>query len=211
VTAAYPPFAGTVSDYAGTLEGWRVWLAKRHSIKYFDTRSGSRKTMRGPYLLKSVTSNDFWRPREPMVADCNQTLGYRFEVTHADEDRMPPDSACKCGIYAVRSLSGLMDVYETSNRLFYRLSIERYPAVIGLVKMWGKVIPGEWGWRAQYAYPSKLLIVDRLAGRLRSRQARVYADLEQYGVPIEFVSPRDLMDHTPLARSPGSLSDAKAS
>jgi hypothetical protein len=211
VTAAPQPLVETASDYAGTLEGWRVWLAKRHSVKYFDTRAGCRKTMRGPYLLKSVTSNDFWRPREPMRADCNITLGYRFEVTHADDDRMAPDSACKCGVYAVRSLDALMDAYQTSNRLFYRMSVERYPAVIGLVKLWGKVIPGEWGWRAQYAYPSKLLIVDRFVGRLRSRQARVHADLEQYGVPIEFISPRELMDHTPLARSTSPVPDAEAS
>ncbi len=198
-----------VSDYAGTIEGWRVWLAKRHSIRYFDPTTESRRKLRGPYLLKSVTSNDWWRPQQPMVADCNITLGYRFDITHVDEDRLCPDSACKCGLYAVESLSNLMEVYQTSNRLFYRMSVERYPAVVGLVKMWGKVIPGEWGWRAQYAYPSKLYVIDRVAGRLRSRRQRVLDDLQRYGVPIEFITPGELMEHTPLARGPDRVVDLR--
>lgn len=197
------------SDYAGTIEGWRVWLAKRHSIRYFDPTSEARRKLRGPYLLKSVTSDDWWRPEEPMVADCNITLGYRFDITHADEDRISPDSGCKCGIYAVESLSNLMEVYQTSNRLFYRLSVERYPAVVGLVKMWGKVVPGEWGWRAQFAYPSKLFIIDRFAGRVRARHDRVLDDLRRYRVPVEFITPAALMEHTPLARAPERVIDLR--
>jgi hypothetical protein len=197
------------SDYAGTIEGWRVWLAKRHSIRYFDPATESRRKLRGPYLLKSVTSEDWWRPQDPMSADCNITLGYRFDITHKDEDRLCPDSGCKCGIYAVESLSNLMEVYQTSNRLFYRLSVERYPAVVGLVKMWGKVIPGEWGWRAQFAYPSQLYIIDRFAGRFRSRHDRLLEDLRRYGVPVEFITPAELMEHTPLARAADKVIDLR--
>jgi hypothetical protein len=78
--------------------------------------------------------------------------------------------------------------------------MERYAVVIGRVKLWGKVIPGEWGWRAQYAYPSSLLIVDTLVGDVLNRNPRIHSDLQRYRVPTEFISPRELMEYTPMGR-----------
>ena len=197
----YAPNTQRVSDYAGTLEGWRLWIAARHEIKYFDGGRDARKKLRGPYLLRSVTAEDMWRPKQPMVADCNISLGYRFDLTHGDEDHACPDSDCKCGIYAVGSLNKLMEMYDGVSRAYFRFDMERHIAVVGKVKLWGKVIPAQWGWRAQYGYPSDLYIVDTFMGRIRNRSARVKEDLKQYGVPIEYMSTQDLMGYTTIKGS----------
>jgi len=197
----YVPGSTQVSDYAGTLEGWRLWVARRHEIKYFDGSRDARVKLRGPYLLRSVTAEDMWRPKQPMVADCNVTPGYRFDLTHGDEDHACPDSECKCGIYAVHSLKKLMEMYEGTSRAYFRFDMERHTAVVGKVKLWGKVIPAQWGWRAQYGYPSSLYIIDTFMGRIRNRHARVKEDLKHYGVPIEFMTPAELLSHSAIDHS----------
>jgi hypothetical protein len=53
--------------------------------------------------------------------------------------------------------------------------------VIGSVALWGGVIPGEQGWRAQYAYPRKLLVpyeIPLVAAALK----------EEYGVPVRLAN-----------------------
>jgi hypothetical protein len=77
---------------------------------------------------------------------------------------------------------------------------------LGTVKMWGKVIPGERGWRAQYAYPSELFIVKSLVGDLLNRHLPVYEDLGNYGVPIDFITPSEMMKHIELRRDPAAPS-----
>ena len=196
----YVPGSPRVPDYMGTLEGWRLWIAQRHEIRWVDG-SGNKTKTRGPYLLRSIVSNELWRPRRPMVADCEQTPGYLFDLTHDDGDGTSPDSACKCGIYAVRSLRKLLEMYEGTSRAYFRFDMERHAAVVGRVKLWGKVIPAKWGWRAQYAYPSKLFVVDTLVGRMLDRHRRVRADLENYGIPIASIAPDDLLSHAASTRS----------
>ena len=183
----------SIADYPGTLEGWRVWLVKRHSIRYFDNAWGVRRKRTGPYLLKSVVSEEYWRPRQPMVADCNQTPGYLFDLTHENGDHTSPDRSCKCGIYAVESLAKLMEVYESWSSFMSRIEIERHAAVVGRVSLWGKVIPGEHGWRAQYAYPAHLYIVKSILGDLLNRSLPIYEDLQNYGVPVDFISPSEML------------------
>jgi hypothetical protein len=190
-----------VPDYPGTVEGWRLWMARRHVIRYFDNSWGVRRKKTGPYLLRSVTCDDFWRPRQAKVADCTQTLGFLFELTHSDGDHNAPDPKCKCGLYAVDSLTRLLEVYDTWSKLWSRLEIERYPAVVGRVKMWGKVIPGEHGWRAQYAYPAELFIVKSVVGSLVNRHLPLYEDLMNYGVPVDFITPAQMMDHLDVRRA----------
>lgn len=68
-------------------------------------------------------------------------LSYPQEQAHVS-----PHEDCSCGIYAAANLTLCPpgDVY-------------------GKVKLWGKVVPGEQGWRAQYAYPSLLYAAPEIA------------------------------------------------
>jgi hypothetical protein len=60
--------------------------------------------------------------------------------------------------------------------------------VVGCVKLWGRVVDCAGGWRAEHAYPERLL-VPRLRRRtwLHPGKARIARALEAYGVPIEVV------------------------
>jgi hypothetical protein len=58
--------------------------------------------------------------------------------------------------------------------------------VIGQVRLWGKVIECERGWRAALAYPERLYVPMRPADeRARRRSAEIAAGLRDYGVPVE--------------------------
>ena len=59
-----------------------------------------------------------------------------------------PLESCSCGIYAAKDLETLQHVSGGG-------------PVVGEVFLWGKVIPGEKGYRAQYAYPKSLYLVSR--------------------------------------------------
>lgn len=90
-------------------------------------------------------------------------LGYQLRrfVPHT-----APDPTCVCGIYAVASHTQVSD-YSTPG-------YESCP-VVGKVNLWGFVIPGEHGWRAQYAYPSALFVHPSMIDDMY---------LAKYGVPV---------------------------
>jgi hypothetical protein len=111
-----------------------------------------------PPRLHSVTQGDLWTPREKLEAKCHKA--------HA-----VPDENCSCGLYAARTLDHLAGMP-------YHLYHEDEFVVVGEVALWGGVIPGTLGWRAQYGYPRRLLVpfeAWRLAVDLKSA----------YGVPVE--------------------------
>jgi hypothetical protein len=93
--------------------------------------------------------------------------GYGYALDKVTHDT--PHENCSCGIYAARD-------------------IEQCPGgdVFGKVKLWGKIVPGEKGSRAEYAYPSELHVPAKLAG-----DPAILA----YGVPV-------IVDDAP-ARLPG--------
>jgi hypothetical protein len=96
--------------------------------------------------LYSVVHKNMWQPHMPFEAFCPKG----HEV---------PDSKCKCGTYATATFNRLFDMgytKESGNGLF---SAPRGVVTIaGQVKLWGGIIPADTGWRAQFAYPKKLLV-----------------------------------------------------
>lgn len=79
-------------------------------------------------------------PRIPNPPSVEPPDGYGFALERISHDC--PHEHCVCGIYAVDDF-------------------DRVPAsgtVYGKVKLWGKIIPGEKGYRAEYAYPSEFWV-----------------------------------------------------
>jgi hypothetical protein len=56
--------------------------------------------------------------------------------------------------------------------------------VVGEVALWGKIICGDHGYRAEYAYPRRLRVIRRIAD---DRDPDLEA-LSVYGVPVDVVS-----------------------
>ena len=124
-----PTLPGGVLDEA--IAGWRAW----------NLSDGDPDP-----LLQPVGSGvDAWPPRVPVEARC----GASALLTIGIGRHVAPDVRCRCGIYAGRSLEAL-DRHRPA----------WFPApVVGTVSLWGTVIEHERGWRARFAYPSRLRLV----------------------------------------------------
>lgn len=101
------------------------------------------------FLLCSVTSRMRWMPRQKLVARCSSNPAHDA-----------PKEGCACGIYAAYSRAHL----EAQRYHNYR-HIEQ-PAVIGEVYLYGRLEECERGWKAQYAYPKRLIVPTRAYERV---------------------------------------------
>jgi hypothetical protein len=154
-------------DIAEPLVGWRYWRIDRRGL-----------------LTSLGAGRQVWTPGEALRARCRRARLDPFDERWRLVDGfswMPhgaPDESCVCGIYAARDLDTLR-----SQRLFGL----RYMAA-GEVSLWGKVIPGEHGYRAELAYPRSI----RLIASSPRRDRRARDALEAYEVPLELVARADV-------------------
>ena len=119
---------------------------------------GWQVTVRGHVaFLHSIVHDALWPASEAFQAVCSK-------------GHTAPDDRCTCGVYAARSLPHLRKIaYHTF-------------AVLGEVHLWGTVVPGRLGWRAQYAYPKQLYVPHE--------RYHVVAPLRtSYGVPVNLINP----------------------
>ena len=113
------------------ITGWRIWNLSQDGD--------------GPRLRPAGSGVDAWKPRQAMEARC----GLPALLTRSIGQHNAPDIRCRCGIYAGRSL----DTFPRPRPAWPP------PPVVGTVALWGTVIEHERGWRARYAYPSRLRLV----------------------------------------------------
>src|SRR5207244_11607527 len=101
---------------------------------------------------------------------------------------------CNCGIYAtaLERLAGYLDG---------ALDGRRVHRVLGTVALWGTVIECAWGWRSSHAYPSRLYVPEKPAGRKGLPVAELALSLAEYGVPVELVRSEEHTSETPVTRS----------
>jgi hypothetical protein len=100
------------------------------------------------YRLHSMNHGTIWEPGREVEAYCTR-------------EHEPPGQACSCGIYAARTFNHLFEMgYTGKDGLF-----GAEPGTItiaGEVYLWGGMVPGTQGWRAQFAYPKRFLIAHTL-------------------------------------------------
>lgn len=108
-------------------------------------------------------------------------LDYQLEY-YVDQGHPSPQESCTCGIYAATSLTKCP-----------------HANIFGKVKMWGKVIPGERGFRAEFAYPSELWAPKKLAE---------HPALLAYGVPVHVNERAEAKKDELLAGSPKRIVNA---
>jgi hypothetical protein len=161
--------AVTVPDVAEPIIGWRYWRLDRHRRQ-----------------LASLTGHtEVWPVRRAFQAACRYArrdptdIRYQFVGGFKRARHDAPEEGCTCGIYAARDLKNLRA------KMLFGLGL----MVVGEVAMWGKVIPGTRGYRAQFAYPRRLYVVQRTADWDQSSTVRA---LGVYGVPVEAIAHRDV-------------------
>jgi hypothetical protein len=109
-----------------------------------------------------------WEPGHEVSASC-----------HAGRRHAAPTRRCRCGVYAVREPAGAV------RYLIGRDEREVVHRVIGQVALWGRVIEGDGGWRAEHAYPVRIWVPLARTNGHEAPAMEVLLGLERYGVPLE--------------------------
>ncbi len=155
-----------VPDSVTPIIGWRYW-----------------RMAAGETLLRSLTGrHQQWEPGQALRARCRfddvdrSDWRYRMVSGFSTEAHPAPSEGCTCGLYAARSLEHLR------GQMLFGL----HRMVVGQVSMWGKVIPGQHGYRAEFAYPQRLSVFEGVI----NRDPGVLDALSAYGVPVEIVGDR---------------------
>jgi hypothetical protein len=180
----------------GTPEvGWRSWRVEwgpdeyRGSVTedacekdFSDGPATLHHVVYAPSLVLLSGWRTLWPKRRELRATCSLARAH-----------FPPDPDCDCGIYAFRAPRRLWPGYMRASPIQKGWAegfvVQR---VFGEVSLWGHVIPGTHGWRAEFAYPRRLLIpTTRYARGPVLSPEEIAFHLSDYGVPVEIVEVAD--------------------
>jgi hypothetical protein len=109
-------------------------------------------------LLRSVVYDEVWPAGTPVRAQCRK-LGGRHAA---------PDPRCECGLHAAKDVADWVHYLGRADRVF------------GRVALFGAIVEGARGFRAEAAYPLELVVPAPVADA-----AEVAAALAAYHVPVE--------------------------
>ena len=149
-------------DYIEPVVGWRYWRLDRDRTR-----------------LASLTGRaEEWPAGQAFKAGCRHArrdsadIRYQFVGGYKRSRHGAPEEGCTCGVYAARDLNTLR------SKMLFGLGL----MVVGEVSLWGKIIAGTRGYRAQFAYPRRLYVVQRTVDW---DQSGTVSALGVYGVPVD--------------------------
>lgn len=166
-----------VPDRVGYVLAARAWQVGWHpyppGVERLTGQPGS-----GQARLWAATRNVVWPPGVKLRAECRPSQWWY--TTHHTTSTIP-DPRCECGIYGAADPAGAI-----------RWCGRRADVVLGVVALWGTVLSGPQGWRAEYAYPWALvtsgppdLATAPWWQEWRARTDPLVHDLARtYGVPV---------------------------
>ena len=165
--ALLPEEALPAPDVAGTVDAWRAWRVLRRD---------------GGYVLASVIKPTIWPHRQVLYAKC---LHVRSPLNWLcrRQPHAAPEASCECGIYA----AGLELVGDYLDEASMPPAVAR---VLGRVALWGTVVECERGYRAAFAYPTRIYVPADARGRNRRGTREAVEGLAAYGVPVELLGAR---------------------
>ncbi len=113
--------------------GWRAWRLQE---------------LEGGLRIVPTTPRSAWEPRVAIHATCSGSHTREYMIFNPDLAKFhrSPEPGCTCGIHALKDPSRLARSGRTA-------------AVVGRVAMWGRVVEHTKGYRAEFAYPSRLRLV----------------------------------------------------
>lgn len=89
----------------------------------------------------------------PWTNDMGMMKAAHLSNKTSSDDHLAPQMNCQCGFWGVIDLPTLWQTLGWANGDIVRASLETRTLAIGRVSLWGRVIVGTHGWRAQFAYP----------------------------------------------------------
>lgn len=147
-----------IPDYFEALTAYRAWAVHSNG------------------LLLGQAFPEPWPPHQPFVGRCGKA--YHTHLV-GGVFSPPPITLCDCGIHAYKTIEQARD--RTTDTAHFRYGF--YPSVgvdtvWGSLKLWGRIIEHERGYRAEFAYPEVLYCHEE---KLSKTIAKVY------GVPCHYV------------------------
>ena len=136
-----PKPAERVPDMVTCIVGWRGWSVKKRLDEL---------------RLEGIGMSHIWTPKKPEEATCKVGTGFNQMLSRAwgqdgpVETNPAPGMKCTCGIWAFRTLEE-----------FQAMAQQYEVDVVGQVYLWGRVLECENGFRAQYAYPKELWLMNK--------------------------------------------------
>ncbi len=117
-----------------------------------------------------------WMPRQPLEACCSAE--HRGSWQDSPRHLVSPDAHCTCGIYSVKTEQELSNYFSIG-------LMKTGPPVVGRLKIWGKIVEHDAGYRSQFAYPAQLHVL--------AEEWKPFAPIisDAYGVPVDVGLPRD--------------------
>ena len=152
-----------VPDGIEPIVGWRYW--------------GCEALGTETCWLTSITRFSTWQVRRPTLARCS------YAPVHEAGGSGVPDPSCTCGVYAVSDLDVLKQVADPTPDQDHAGGSRA--VVVGTVAIWGRIVPGEWGWRGEQAYPRQLWVVRETASSTEEASVLAASLQRAYGVPAE--------------------------
>jgi hypothetical protein len=166
-----PPEESEVPMYVEPVIAWRAW---KIDAPLPWTPADAMEPRLRPIGIRGVS----WPPGEAMVATCEKPpiLSFRMGGPRgliaegpviAEARHSAPVLTCSCGVWALRTR-------EDVERL---ISHRPGPLAYGRVKLWGRIVECERGFRAEYAYPADLIVAapfEEMARPLASSLGRLY-------------------------------------
>lgn len=142
-----------IADYMEPITGYRAWNVHHNG------------------LLIGQNHAEPWPPYTPFVARC----GHAVSPHHIREGQWieAPLISCHCGIYAFNNTVMLEErIQADKNSLIFGINNTGEDAMVwGEVKLWGRVIVHQSGYRAEFAYPGELWCEDE---KLCAKVASLY-------------------------------------
>lgn len=160
--------------YAEEIVGWREW---KLVVDESATITTPVATSIPVYQLSAISSTARWPAYQPMRAECNRELTMWCGVEDYKEDaHVVPEWNCDCGIHAYKEKSSVDGSWIVNGLV----------RVYGQVSLWGKkIVVGEKGYRAEFAYPRHLYLRESFHSSVEVRTIVAAQVSETYGVPCE--------------------------
>lgn len=134
------------------------------------------------HVLTSIAGGiglyEYWPHDKPMRAYCRvMAMTNGFPVS-PHEPGNPPFPSCTCGLWCTKTLSIPLGYLNEPDRSLPHGLFPGFfsPGVIGVAGLWGKIVPHNLGYRAEYGRPVALAVV---------HDGLPYRELSQrYDIPV---------------------------
>lgn len=160
------PTTSTINKYPGTRIAFRSW-----KVVVVIDKDPKTELQVATTRLHGVTKSDYaWPPYESLDTECCKNTNAFF--------------TCSCGAYGFKKIQDVPAYVHSFTRFGARPSQRFDPnnvMVVGEVEMWGRIRQYAQGYRAEHAYPKRLICPEEAS---LEYEGLVYRLAHSYGIEV---------------------------